>query len=324
MLEKRQGNGPIDSVLEAALAAYAKRPVTDNRDGVLGWGESYFLCACAEAFAATGDPVHRTRLTERFEKILLLRDDQVGKSDTFAKKPLAGWGAEKYSKAQWHVWIVHTGMILQGPAQMGIRLDAVRQCLADTESYWREGPGPGEGHFFDPYLGKLLPLNQQNALGSVLVTLQPERAAKLARFFKNRLRRPQPDLYDWGYWPKETDDAPSRSEDISHAGLNVAFAARCCAAKLVFEPRDMEAFARTWLTRVRRDAKTWSDTVSGSGKTNTHRPAAIADWLPLLPHLDKEQRRALWSDAKEALVGPGALAPRGLLGLARLERWREK
>ena len=324
MSQERQGNGPIDSALEAGLAAYAKLPVTDNREGALAWGDSYFLCACAEAYQATGDKSHRARLTERFEKILTLRDDRVGKADAFAKKPLAGWGAQKYSKGQWHVWIAHTGMLLQGPVQAGVRLDAAWECLADAEPYWKEGPGAGEGYFTDPYLGKLLPLNQQNALGSVLVTLQPERAAKLARFFKNRLRRPQPDCYDWGYWPKETDDEPGRSEDISHAGLNVAFAARCCAAKLVFTPKDMEAFARTWLRRVRRDEKTWSDTVAGGGgKSNTHRPAAISEWLPLLPHLPPDLRRALWEDATRALVGPGASAPRGLLGLARLARWRE-
>lgn len=325
MPRQRQSDGQVAlrARLDAGLAAYEKRPVTDNRAGNLGWGESYFLCALAEAFLATGDVGYKTRLSACFEKVLALRDDRLSKPDAFAKKPLAGWGAEKYSKNQWHVWIVHTGMILQGPAMLGLHTQALRESLADTEAYWRDGPKPGEGYFYDPYLAKLLPLNQQNALGSVLVMLQPERAAKLARFFKNRLRRPEPDRYDWGYWPKETDEAPGRSEDISHAGLNIAFAARCLEKKLVFDKLDMSAFANTWLRSVRRDDKTWSDTVgSGAGKTNTHRPAAIAEWLPLLPHLPAALRKSLYDDGFAALAAPETTrSPRGLLGLARLLRW---
>lgn len=308
--------------LDAGLDAYEKRPLTDNRGGNLAWGESYFLSALAETYLATGDKRYKDRLSARFERVLALRDDRVGKGDAFAKRPLAGWGAEKYSKGQWHVWIAHTGMLLQGPARLGLHTKAICESLADTESYWRDGPGKDEGYFYDPYLEQLLPLNQQNALGSVLVTLQPERAAKLARFFKNRLRRPEPDRYDWGYWPKETDDEPKRSEDISHAGLNVAFAALCCEKKLVFDKRDMLAFAHTWLRAVRRDESTWADLVSGApGKSNTYRPAAVAEWLPLLSHLPPPERKALYDDARTALSGPAAVgSPRGLLGLARLLR----
>lgn len=318
MPQERQGTRTVIDALDKGLQAYAARPVSDNRSGGLAWGDSYFLMACAEAYKATDARRYLSLLTKRFDQLLALRDDRLGKADAFAGKPLAGWGSEKYSAGKWHVWIAHTGMILQGPAAVSFRLPELHQCLADTDAYWHDGPRAGEGYFTDPHLGKLLPLNQQNALGSTLVSLQPERAAKLARFFKNRLRQPERDRYDWGYWPKENDNEPGRSEDISHAGLNIAFAVRCFEAGLVFDKADLLAFANTWLRTVRRDDQTWAETVGGTGKANSYRPGAIAEWLPLLPHLPSPQREALYRDAQTALLAKPVTGPRELLGLARL------
>ncbi|HZP80063.1 MAG TPA: hypothetical protein VFB21_00370 [Chthonomonadaceae bacterium] len=317
-----------------------------NASGKLVWGESYLLIAYVQMYQATHDADYLRRLVAHFDRVLQNRDDTRGLADAYAGKPLAGWGSERYSDGKWHVWIVHTGMLTIGPAQFVRQVKEhkalqeefgakaaeyrhrIEESLRDADPYWRDGPNAEEGYYYDPYLKQWVPLNMQNAMGMTLLEMGKatgnraclDKAARLARFFKHRLRRPESERYDWAYWPLPDKDGPG-SEDISHACINVAFAALCAAEQIVFTRQDAARFAQTWLQRVVKPDGTWADNVDGSGKGNTYKPDGASLWLPLCPLLPAEVRAAFYGSIARAFAGKVDTRGVNLLGIASLLRY---
>ncbi|MCS6829923.1 MAG: hypothetical protein RMM08_02410 [Armatimonadota bacterium] len=317
-----------------------------NENGDLAWGEAYILMAYMEMYRATRDSHYLHQLVAHFDRVLANRDDKRGVADAYAGKPLAGWGATKYTRGAWHVWIVHTGMITLGPAEFVRLVEAdrwlqkefatkaqqyrlhIEQCIQDTEPYWRNGPGADEGYYYSPHLKDALPLNQQNAMGSVLVEmwratgsrLYRDRAQRLAYFFRNRLRTSDPRLYDWAYWYRLNGDGRG-SEDISHASLNVDFAVRCIVDGLVFTRRDAQRFANTWLLKVRRSDGTWAGEVGGEEDGSEYMPGAGGMWLGLCRVLPRPQAQALYRDVQTAFARKTSLTAVEMVGVARLLRY---
>lgn len=317
-----------------------------NENGELAWAEAYLLLGYMEMYRATGEREYLRKVVEHFDRILRNRDDVRGIADAYARKPLAGWGSTKYSGGKWHVWLVHTGMITLAPAEFVrlVRFDRwlqrefgvkaqeycqrIEECIRDTDDYWRDGPADGEGYYYSPHLDHVLPLNQQNAMGSVLVEMwratgvgrYRDRAMRLARFFRRRLRKGEPHWYDWSYWPKRTQDDRG-SEDISHASLNVDFAVRCVAEGLVFDRRDAERFANTWLLKIRRADGTWAGEVSGRGNGNAYMPGAGGMWLSLCRVVSRDVGRALYRDISRAFGEKQLLTAPEMVGVARLRRY---
>jgi len=332
--------------LEREIAASQSNPGLLNTGGELAWGDSYLLCAWVEAFRATGNRAYLRRLTARFDEILLSRDDQRGVRDVFAGRVIAGWGSDRYSGGRWHVWVVHTAMIVLGPARFartvrGRRdlqaefgavaeryLTRIEECVRDANLWWRDGPAQDEGYYWGPAIQAPLPYNQQNAMGSVLLELHAatgnaayrDRAARLARTFRRGLRVVAPDRVEWSYRPVAPGETPT-GEDISHAAINAEFAALCMASRTVFTRADGSRFAGAWLRGVRRPDGSWAATVSGSGDGDAHLPHSAGRWLALCEVVPRRERDALIADARRAyrLFEPQSAAD--LLGLARLLRW---
>lgn len=317
-----------------------------NENGDLAWAEAYILLSYMEMYRATRDRCYLRKLVDHFDRVLMNRDDVRGIADTYAGKPLAGWGSTRYTQGKWHVWVVHTGMINLAPAEFvrlvggdrwlqgefGAKAQQYRQrieeCLRDTEPYWRDGPGRGEGYYYSPHLNDALPLNQQNALGSTLVEMwratgnrrYHDRAERLARFWRNRLRIQEPRFYDWAYWYRLNGEGRG-SEDISHASLNVDFAVRCIVEGAVFTRRDAERFANTWLLKVKRSDGTWAGEVGGGGDGSRYMPGAGGMWLGLCRVLPRSQAQALYRDIRGAFADKASLSAAEMVGVARLLRY---
>ncbi len=318
-----------------------------NTNGELAWGEAFIQLGYIEMYRATRDRAYLDSFIEHFDKVLASRDDRHRRIDYYRKAPVAGWGSNEFSKNHWHVWAVHTGVICLAPAEFVRTVRGVRKlrqaygAKADeylariTESFaahdrdWREGPNPGEGYYVDPSIDSFpLPLNQQNALGSVCVELYQitrdhqykDRAAKLALFFKNRVRKTPDGAYEWFYRPP-ADATGGECEDISHASINVDFATRCRWAHIVFNQKDMIAFSKTWTTKVRRGPGEFANTICGQGGPNTHMPQAVGRWLDLC-QFDK----TILADARKAFASVDEEKANGanMLGIAKLARWERQ
>lgn len=325
-----------------AFAQAPPRPMT-NANGEFGWMQSYLMTAYVRMFRATGDRAYLRKFCDRFETILGRRDDKLGLLDDYTSTAIPGWGASSYNRnnARWHVFIVHTGMITQGAAEFVSLIHstptlqeefatsattyrkAIEECIAGAEPYWRDGPGHGEGHYCDPGI-QLLPLNQSNIMGSVLLHMHDvtsntrylAHVRALALFFKNRLRNVG-NHYEWAYWPKETDDTTG-TEDISHAAINVAFAAECANRGIVFTREDIGRFARTWLESVRRPDGSIAGTIGGTGNSTKYLPGTPGRWLALCESLDAPVCRELYHDVQRAVQGKTILFPSAGLAMANL------
>ncbi|MFI6388915.1 hypothetical protein [Nonomuraea sp. NPDC050540] len=156
-------------------------------------------------------------------------------------------------------------------------LQAVREAAAIHDREWHDG-----GYFIwpkhmpVPYDGTEQPHNQSLGLGQTYAELaaatgEPryrERTRAMARTFGRDLRANDKDAYVWPYWPASgvmyrgytrADDVsewtPSygrppvgaqQMEDLSHAGIDVEFAAAAHRAGLGFRGHDMARLARTY------------------------------------------------------------------------------
>src|SRR5690606_3701352 len=99
--------------------------------------------------------------------------------------------------------------------------------------------------------GQKVPLNMMNAMGLLHLALHAatgdadhlERARRLA----NHLRASLTIATDGGYaWNYRAGPYVAPGEDVSHAALNVAFAARAAAAGVVFDEDDLRRLAITF------------------------------------------------------------------------------
>ncbi|MBB3729361.1 hypothetical protein [Nonomuraea dietziae] len=156
-------------------------------------------------------------------------------------------------------------------------LTAVRQAVAVHEREWRDG-----GYFVwpkhmpVPYDGTEQPHNQTLGLGLTYAELAAatgeqvyrDRTRRLAAAFARDLTADASDAYVWPYWPTsgkmytgytQADDVsewtPSygrppvgaqQREDLSHAGIDVEFAAVAHRWGLAFRGHDMVRLARTY------------------------------------------------------------------------------
>jgi hypothetical protein len=274
------------------VADTASSPPGNNDRGGLAWGASYVLTAYAEMLDATHEPRYAERFIQLADGVLAQRDDRRNVTDAYRDRVVPAWSSTRYTKDKRYAWAVHTGMltfpmarfasvVLNTPTlrmRFGTEarriLDAARESVTVHDVDWRDGPNDDEGYMVCLHLKKLLPLNQQNAIGRAWLAIddalsEPHyrpRIEKLARFLKRRLRHDeQLDAYDWSYWPGP-DDLGKGSEDISHAAINVDFAVLCRRHRIVFDATDMARFGATLTRRVWSADGPIADTVAGEGK----------------------------------------------------------
>jgi hypothetical protein len=126
-----------------------------------------------------------------------------------------------------------------------------------------------------------------------------DHAVRIATLLKNRLELRDGDRYVWKYWYeplttgwKRADDVsdhyPSHlpyavAEDSSHATLDIAMVLAMHEAKLVFDDRDVQRFANTFLKNVvNRTRDGFNAAVDGGGNGGDRfESAAVYGWVPL-------------------------------------------
>jgi len=297
----------FDRLIAQRVDAALAEPLTNAR-GRIAWGDSYTLAALAEMLDATRDPRYAAAFVKLADHVADARDDRHGRRDEYRNRVVPAWGSSKYTDGKWHAWAVHTGMIAAPMARFAsiVRRDAslrprfgedaarilkvAEEAVAVHEDEYRQGPGPDEAYLLGLHAGRNLPLNMQNALATAWIYLDDatglpryrERVARLAKFFRNRLRMSDDGAYVWAYRPPL--DRPDVSfEDISHASINVAFATLCFEHNIVFTREDIARFEKTLLTHVLRGDGTAANNVGGTGGTGKY-PGAALRWGCLARH----------------------------------------
>ena len=299
---------PKDCIALDALAAFGAidsdclAAIAELDTSRLAWGESYALMGYVAMYEGTGDVTYLTKVQPRFEKVLQSRSDKQDLPDAIRQKKMAAaWSTSRYTEGTQYAWLVDSGMISypiarwayvvkrdpQLQKEYGVTAEryikAMRETVASFDDDWRESGDRREGYYYDPYLKRDVPFNQQNALGRTLVALwlatgdseYRSKSEKLARYFKNRLI-PQGDRYTWPYWP-----GGEGSEDIGHAAINVDFAFMCYKAGIIFTEIDMKRFCET-LKFCGRGEKGFSQKVDGTGDESLSRLMGLWGHLGLV------------------------------------------
>jgi len=285
----------------------------NNDQGTLAWGESYVMMAYAKMYETTGERFYLDKLAEHADAVLEQRDDVRGVTDyTGNSNPC--WQASKYSTRPM-CWVVHSGMITYPIAMFAVYvfskpnmavlttydgtsyadkasffLNRVIETYNFHEGEWRNS-GTQQGYYIFPadsasfyeYANQKMPLNQMNAMGRTAIALYLatndsaylERATRLANHFKANLHTGSGDTYVWNYWG---GNYSLYGEDISHATINVGFAALCAEHGIVFSKADMERFGRTFYENVIIDHKTNFSFVGGGSSPDDRYRHTIGGW----------------------------------------------
>lgn len=312
----------------------------DNESATLAWGESYVMSGLAAMFRATGHPMYLERLALHIDGVLAVRDDARGVAD-YRGVSGACWRNTSYQDGE-YCYAVHTGMLvvpmlefvaaIRAEPRFGARLAADGETLASkADAYLAAAQESVAFHDFEwnpagyyvfaddasflEHAGVDQPLNQSNALGRahvLLAELAPggpdlERATALALRMSSMITEAGDGAYLWNYWggPLSGD-----GEDVSHAAINVDFAAMCAAHGIVFDDADVRGFAATFMERVYVDDGTFADRVAG-GSTNdpSYRPQ-VGRWLglaPARPAIYTAVRDLYDADYPASSVGSGSL-----------------
>lgn len=291
---------------------------SNNETATLAWGESYIMMSYVSAYRAGNDNFYLDKLADHADNVLLNRDDARGVLD-YRGISGACWQNKHYQpNEEPYCYAVHSGMISYPIAHFVkiVRDDpalqtqttydgstylakadsysaAIYETIAYHEDQWVNYGQAGYYTFrtdaaFLPYPGVDLPLNQGNALGrAILILGQAEndplllqRAEKMALWFEDQLfLAPWSEAYLWNYWGGPYS---SPGEDISHAAINVDFAALCANAGIVFTDTDIQYFANTFTRKVYYSNEKLYDHVGGSGSDSTY-AVQSGRWLRVSP-----------------------------------------
>jgi len=285
-----------------------------NETATLAWGESYVMMALAAMYRATGDREYLDRLAAHADDALAQRDDARGVAD-YRAVSTACWRNTSYQD-QPYCYVVHSGMIAYPIAEL-VRLIQARPEIADLTTY--DGTtyadkaatllaaveevvaahddqfvpaGAGGDYIFRAdasflgYAGQAMPLNQQNAMGRLLLALwaitgntaYEDKARRLAVKFRSTLTTGGNGEYLWNYWGGAYA-APG--EDISHAAINVGFAVQAAESGIELGAADVEAMSRTFVLHVYIDDATLSDYVGGGDVNGSSYKPQAGRWLVL-------------------------------------------
>lgn len=202
--------------------------------------------------------------------------------------PMADWAAIVLNDTALHAQLSTSSGEFAGKQYKTVALlllEEAKASLAAHEDQWVKDPfgWDGSDSIFGSYRHRsdavfmncantLYPLNKNHAMGLAYLALYKatgeltyrERVERLANDFHRALKLNSKDeLYKWRFWGNYPYCHADRVEDISHAGLSVDFAVLCAEADIVFQEKDLQRLANTFMWRVYRNPGSLANHVDG-------------------------------------------------------------
>ena len=281
----------------------------NNSEALLAWGESYVMSALASMSRTTRSPEWLDQLAWHADAVLEQRDDNRGVMDYRGVSEACWQNLHYQSGLEPYCYVVHTGMLIYPMLEFARIVEsngledemaydgqrfgdkatayviAAQQSVDAHEEHW----DPDGFYFFRDdafflsYPGRDVPLNMSNAMGRSLLVLYDltgeqdylAKATAMAIRFQNQITD-----HKWNYWGGEY---VANGEDISHASINVDFAAMCAERGIIFDEDDMKGIADNFMNSIYIDDSTFSDWVGGGTTNNSSYRPQLGRWLRLTP-----------------------------------------
>jgi hypothetical protein len=332
-----------------------------NEDGSYAWAESYLLHSLLDMFEATRKTSYLDRFVLQANEVADRTDRGLGLSDYRGRSEWA-WSATRYSvNGERTFWMVDDSFIAEPLARFAalVRAQGLDRYDADADRLvataegannkfshlFRLDDATGHGQYFleagfpaayvieHPDEEMPLPLNHESAAGRLHLQLwratgavaHRDRAAALGKRLKSHMT-PEGTGYAWQYFGRDGDALFFNSwSDISHAAMDVRFAAMLAEEGLVFDGADMQRLSNTLLgqhvdRRFRRFVKGDDrDFMGPDPKCGQIFDRAESDaaglWLPVA---DRALYAAVFEFMSDRMAGVGTTDPYVLNSLSQV------
>lgn len=286
---KTSGKSALKEIIERYQSVESQTIYLDqwktrtNETGTIAWNTSRLLDSYVNMYEVTHDQTYLTKFMTLADPLVQTTDAKRNLED-YKGRVRTGWSSTAYAEGKQRVvYLVHSAMIVYPLARfayvvsqnsalskLASKASDYQQlavaALGEFDADWRQGASAKTGYYvFEKGhpLGTAakevpLPFNMELAAGRVCIILwkltkndsYKERAAALARYFKENLQKDSSGGYVWNYAPVNYDSAgqskPPQPEDFGHGAEDINFAVLAAQNEVVFTHEDLKAFAKAY------------------------------------------------------------------------------
>ena len=260
-----------------------------NYGQYFSWGLSRPLQACLIAYEATGQVRFLDLVADAYERVLPLRDSELGRVDELRRRAIRSWGTTAYgwqgrytaeitsaSRISYPIvrWIKFVRSDPELLSKYGARaekyLQTVRQAMDEFRGEYRTVEGTNEGYFVHLPTGKVEPLNHMALAGACLAFLSDltgepkymEMATGIAHYFKASMWVDENDCLVWQYWPQPDDRTSPPVEHVWKSRITIELPLEFGRRGIVFSEQDMQRLCNTLLMNIYQGNGNWSKNIS--------------------------------------------------------------
>lgn len=250
-----------------------------NYGALFSWGSSWPAYAALVGYEATGQARFVELVADAFERMLPLRDSELGRRDKVRNRVMPSWGSQRYDKQGRYTNEVTTAGRVVYPvaklvlfvrndetlvARLGQRVEAYVPTLSeilsafDDDFRYADSPIGEEGWYISPATGQVEALNHMAWVGNAHLLLHEltgntehrRKAEAIARYFRNCMRLDRDGCLVWEYMPQPDRRFGGVKEATWKACVTFHLPWEFASRGVVFTEDDMRAITRTILTHV--------------------------------------------------------------------------
>ena len=255
-----------------------------NYGAHFSWGMSRPMMACITGFQATGQQRFLEVVADAFERILPLRDSELGRVDEVRGRSMHSWGTNRYSdKHQYRTDVCTAGRITYPLARwiQIVRQDSqlretyaeradrylalIRQTMDEYEVDYKTVPGTNQGYYLHQEWQLAEALNHMSWAGNCLLTLgkvtgemkYSTMAEGIANYMKASMTIDERGCLVWAYMPQPAKRSNGR-EWVWKAATTIDLPLFFANQHVIFTDNDLERIARTFLTNIHQGPDQWN------------------------------------------------------------------
>ncbi|HEX5056267.1 MAG TPA: hypothetical protein VFX02_07185, partial [Gammaproteobacteria bacterium] len=285
----------------------------EDRGNYLAWQWGYVAEGAAIAFVRTGDRWYADALLESFDKVLALRDTELGIVDDFHGRKMNAWSSGRFRHYKRVAHATLAGRMVRPITQLLLDLQSdpslkaayrdkierytgiIKNILLEFESDYKPIPGSDLGYYRIPGTDDLEPMNHVHEVALSFLNVYRitgeefylKRAEDIAEVFFESVNTKESGALCWPYQPKwqYKGVAPRHMEPVWKTPVTVYFIDEIAQVSARYKSRNLAGLSLTLKDEILLpgyEVRKWMCSDRGSirgGDKYASRMAGIAGWM---------------------------------------------